>query len=136
MEDARASRRAAITYAGLSLIARLVRSQVDVFHNWYGRRCYERSRGEMITMVYEKTLTRKMIGIRPNSHGEETNEEVIGGNEIQAEPLKTYPKVLWEKLSGVFMSPVRIKQKFFKRQENPEETKQPASMGKILNLMR
>jgi hypothetical protein len=58
-----APRRAAMNYAVLSLVVRLIASQSAVFTLWYGRRAYERSRGEMITMLYEKTLSRKVVSI-------------------------------------------------------------------------
>ncbi|KAL9130175.1 MAG: hypothetical protein Q9217_001569 [Psora testacea] len=87
-EDLNAPRKATLVYAILSLTVRLVACQSSVFSLWYGRRCYERSRGEMITMLHEKVLSRKIISA--TSQMEESS---------------------------------------------PPE-KQPASMGKILNLMR
>lgn len=62
MEDGTIPMRAAVVYALISLMARLVQCQSSVFSTWYGRRCYERSRGEMITMLHEKVLSRKIIG--------------------------------------------------------------------------
>ncbi len=56
---AQPSPRTAIVYAGITLFARLVKAQSGVFSLWFSRRCYERSRGEMITMIHEKTLKRK-----------------------------------------------------------------------------
>jgi ABC-type multidrug transport system fused ATPase/permease subunit len=58
--------RAAIVYAGITLFARLVKAQSGVFSLWYCRRNYERARGEMITMIHEKTLRRKAFTF-PNS---------------------------------------------------------------------
>ncbi len=66
MEDPEAPRRATFTFAILSLAVRLLASQVAVFNLWYCRRAYERSRGELITMLHEKTLTRKNIGLQPS----------------------------------------------------------------------
>jgi len=107
MEDPHAPRRAAVVYAVLSLLARLLASHTAVFGLWFGRRCYERSRGEMITMLYEKMLTRKVIGLqekRPKADSElvedSNSESTIGSN------------------------------------NEPEEETQSASMGKVLNLMR
>lgn len=57
----------AMVYAGITLFARLVRSQSGVFSLWFSRRNYERSRGEMITMIHEKTLRRKAFTF-PSSH--------------------------------------------------------------------
>ena len=133
MEDVQAPRRATVVYAILSLVVRLVRSQADVFNLWFSRRCYERSRGEMITMIYEKTLTRKMIGIRPDPHGGESNEEIVNGGDTHAKSPRNYRKILWDKLCSFSL---RFKGGSMKQRSNPEETKQPASMGMILNLMR
>ena len=88
-------------------------------------------------MIYEKTLTRKMIGIPPSPQREESSiEGVIEDGEMHAEPPKRYSKMLWEKLRGIFITPFQSRRKLFKQDQNIEETKQPASMGKILNLMR
>ncbi|KAL8918729.1 MAG: hypothetical protein Q9172_005299 [Xanthocarpia lactea] len=62
MQDSFALRTRAVTFVALSLLVRLVACQSSVFSLWYSRRSYERSRGEMITMLYEKTLSRKIIG--------------------------------------------------------------------------
>ncbi|EAQ87755.1 hypothetical protein CHGG_04374 [Chaetomium globosum CBS 148.51] len=59
--------RAAIVYAGITLFARLVKTQSGVFSLWYCRRNYERSRGELITMIHDKTLRRKAFTI-PSGH--------------------------------------------------------------------
>ncbi|CCU76515.1 ABC Transporter [Blumeria hordei DH14] len=52
--------RATIVYASMMLLIRLISSQSSVFNLWFGRRAYERSRGELITVLYEKTLNRKV----------------------------------------------------------------------------
>jgi hypothetical protein len=67
MEDSESPKSAAITYAAFSLAARLIASQTAVLNLWFSRRSYERSRGELITMIYEKTLTRKIVGALPPS---------------------------------------------------------------------
>ena len=73
MENPDSPKSAAITYAILSLIVRLIASQTAVLNLWFSRRCYERSRGELITMLYEKTLTRKIVGVvAPSSKASES----------------------------------------------------------------
>ena len=73
MEDADSPKSAPITYAILSLVVRLIASQTAVLNLWFSRRAYERSRGELITMLYEKTLTRKIVGVLPaNSEASES----------------------------------------------------------------
>ena len=88
MEDESTTSRAAIVYALIALVVKMIEVQSEVFSLWYGRRCYERSRGEMITMLHEKVLSRKIIGASMDSSGSDPPE------------------------------------------------KQPATMGKILNLMK
>ena len=63
--------RAAIVYAFIALILRLLGAQSSVFSTWYGRRCYERCRGELITMLHEKVLSRKLVGTTTDTVGKE-----------------------------------------------------------------
>lgn len=136
MEDASAPRSKAITFAAISLFLRLVACQSSVFSLWFSRRSYERSRGEMITMLYEKTLSRQIIGElalseKPTSFGDELDGAAPdsgtapGESEAQAKnaesPLRRFGRFLMRKLLH----------------SSPEDTvKQPASIGKIYNLMR
>ncbi|KAK8233285.1 ABC transporter [Phyllosticta capitalensis] len=132
------SNRAAIIYAALILVVRLVAAQSAVFSLWYCRRCYERSRGEMITMVYEKALTRKSFGF----HSSEKPEEKQNGGctdadeqEHQNGDATTKSKSTGQKLMH------QISRAFgFHTESSAEKTvkppKQPATMGKILNLLR
>jgi hypothetical protein len=106
MEDSYAPKRAAVVYALLTLIAGLIKSQSAVFGLWFSRRSFERSRGEMITMLYEKMLKRKVIGLqeKPLSEVSETVDE-----DANSHTQGSIPK---------------------------SEGKQSASTGKVLNLMR
>jgi hypothetical protein len=107
MEDLHAPRRAPVVYAVLSLVARLIESQAAVFGLWFSRRCYERSRGEMITMLYEKMLRRKVIGLQ---------EDVFEADpESSAECTTTDTTETGQK---------------------PDQEHESASTGKVLNLMR
>ena len=67
MESIQLEKQPAIKFAALILLARTVDAQVELFALWFGRRCYERSRGELITMIFEKTLNRKAITEAPTS---------------------------------------------------------------------
>jgi len=62
MENLKAQKESAIFWSALIMLARFIAAQSAVFSLWFSRRCYERSRGEMITMLYEKTLNRKILG--------------------------------------------------------------------------
>lgn len=82
--------RAAVVYATLILLVNLVRAQSTVFSYWYTRRCYERSRGEMITMIYDKTLRRKAFTI-PSQHQDQAGggADSAGEDGTKAPPAST-----------------------------------------------
>ena len=108
IEDHPEIKRPAITYAALILIVRLVVAQSEVLSLWFCRRCYERSRGEMITMVFEKALSRKAFGSEEDTDdsGRSTTEaSSIGGDSDNVTP-------------------------------DSHDSRQRASTGKILNLLR
>ena len=129
LENPSSPSRASISYAALSLLARLIASQSAVFSLWYSRRCYERSRGEMITMLYEKTLSRKAIGaqLAPDKNGAiGLNANTKVQNTMSVSSMSNWPSVI----QRIFRTLV------FWKTPTIEVTKQPASMGKILNLMR
>ncbi|EFX00086.1 ABC bile acid transporter [Grosmannia clavigera kw1407] len=84
MEGSNPNVRVATIYAVLICITNLLRSQCGVFSLWYARRCYERSRGELITMIYEKTLRRKAFTFPSHTdastkNGGEVAEDLVQG---------------------------------------------------------
>jgi ABC-type multidrug transport system fused ATPase/permease subunit len=112
-----------IFYAVSILVVRIVACQSAVFSLWFGRRAYERSRGEMITTIYAKTLTRKSQGFQQG----EKDPTLVNGNSIKGDEPK-------EGRIARLLSCLRLRKK---RASKPVvETKPPATMGKILNLMR
>ncbi|KAK2730037.1 ABC bile acid [Colletotrichum kahawae] len=124
-----------VLYAIAILAVRLAACQSAVFQLWYSRRCYERSRGEMITTLYAKTLSRKYFG-QPAAEkmlaGDETangdvDHDDIGDSSGEGESAGRFRKIIsW------FRSPKKNNPKYKKLQEH----RQPATTGKILNLMR
>ena len=129
MEDPEIPRTNALAYAIISLIARLIATQSSVLNLWFSRRCYERSRGEMITMIFEKTLDRKIVGSVKHSPA---GDSYAKGDPTNLSKAKhpTSPGSGWWRAS---LS--RIK-RVFDRTRAAKEVKEPAAMGKILNLMR
>ena len=129
MEDTSRPRTDAVTYAVLSLIVRLVATQSSVVNLWFSRRCYERSRGEMITMIFEKTLGRKIIGAVKKSTAVDASDRNGCDPSSKARQSTVHSKVLWSsvcrRIRGLFSS-----------NQVAKDMKEPASMGKILNLMR
>ena len=127
---------AVITYAVLSVALRLIAAQLGVFNLWYQRRSYERSRGELITMLYEKTLNRKILGAKQEKKEQQANGQRSNGNGAEhgsnghVEPDKAEPQTLLQR----FLAALRTI--FSKKPKEAKKEKEAASMGKILNLMR
>ncbi|KAI8938441.1 hypothetical protein NX059_004334 [Plenodomus lindquistii] len=140
MSDKKAPTSATITYAVLGLILRLVSAQLGVFNLWYQRRAYERSRGEMITMLYEKTLKRKILGAKQEVKEEPTDNHPNGDapsmDTGDASPL---PDINKKAPSNWLVKAIASLPRMLvmrSKEEPKKEEKQAASMGKILNLMR
>ncbi|KIW23944.1 uncharacterized protein PV07_09691 [Cladophialophora immunda] len=146
METIAVDKRLAVMYAMLMLVVRAMAAQSAVFSLWFGRRCYERSRGEMITMLYEKTLNRKILGGLPQQAETQLESAVEVAPDTpdvgEASPLPESTGVV----SGQVERPrsfahrareaIQKGKSFISRKHAGSETKPPASMGKILNLMR
>ena len=125
IEDSRT--RPAIIYAILTGVTRLIKTQSGIFSLWFARRCYERSRGEMITMIYEKTLNRKVFS-SPTEIPEEKHQE-------QENPTKrSRLHMMVRSLSKILR--LDAIQRLLQIQQHTQQNKSPASMGKILNLMK
>ncbi|KAI1485951.1 canalicular multispecific organic anion transporter 1 [Biscogniauxia mediterranea] len=125
-----------LLYAVMILAVRLVACQAGVFSLWFSRRAYERSRGEMLTTIYAKTLTRKSFGLRAEEDSNDEDQDELETDEetplLGGTPLRDKPK-------GGRLTRLLVFLKLRKPQV-PKKTKrkseQPATMGKILNLMR
>ncbi|CRK46371.1 hypothetical protein BN1723_007025 [Verticillium longisporum] len=131
-----------IMFAAAILCVRLVACQSSVFSLWFSRRCYERSRGEMITTIYAKTLTRKSVGQGlPEKDVDELDEsdvvdtEACQDDDAHGEEQHAKRKSRWTGLLS-FLRLRRGKPGYQKIVAEPEKTKQPATTGKILNLMK
>ncbi|KAJ5662533.1 uncharacterized protein N7477_010149, partial [Penicillium maclennaniae] len=127
MQDPTRPKRVPLTYALFSLILRIVAAQSQVLNLWYGRRCYERSRGEMVMMVYEKALSRKnILGIRKiEGEASLTEDDSMLDNEARSELAEDSVKAGF--LSRLLPQHRKVKQ---------VKPKEAASLGKIFNLLR
>ncbi|KAK5661268.1 hypothetical protein OQA88_11162 [Cercophora sp. LCS_1] len=145
----------ALIYSSIILLLRLIKAQSGVFSTWYQRRNYERSRGEMITTIYEKTLRRKAFTFGSGKtepakvQGDETPLSTLDGTMSSTtltdsesdttDTLKTERRGFSWAASRLCRGYQNIKP-FFTLQKAPEPEKEdfddPASTGKILNLMR
>lgn len=127
MEDPTASRGRPIDYAVLSLAVRLIAAQSSVFSLWYSRRCYERSRGELLTMLHAKTLARK--NLRTSMQSKTT--EAPRACELDALKMtKGNPALGWAKLF------TKLRKLCGCLEPTASKVAEPASTGKVYNLMR
>ncbi|KAL7629236.1 hypothetical protein AAE478_000756 [Parahypoxylon ruwenzoriense] len=126
-----AQKRESLFYALAILLVRLVACQSGVFLLWFSRRAYERSRGEMLTAVYAKTLARKSFGLRTDLNEDLDDNDIDPSEEA---PLLSGKPAEKSRLASL-LEFLRLR-----RIRDPGEAKsvseQPATMGKILNLMR
>jgi ABC-type multidrug transport system fused ATPase/permease subunit len=85
----------------------------------------------MITMLYEKTLNRKIQGAKQKLKEPTTNGSLNGhANGSSVDPnknIQSIPRRIWDHLRSVFWK---------KRKDDAKVEQDAASMGKILNLMR
>lgn len=125
MENTALPKRIALTYAVLWMVIRLVAAQAQVLFLWYSRRCYERSRGEMVMMIYEKALSRKNVFDQQTLEKEEEQEDLNQDGQASDEDSSNDRQ---RKICGIF--PLRQKK------EGKKKPKTAASMGKIFNLLR
>lgn len=144
--------RAAVVYAGVTLFARLVQAQSGVFSLWFQRRNYERSRGELITMIHEKTLRRKAFTFPsdlalPQEPAEQSPSEGIststtltddGSSNDDDADSDTTPRSNLQKFKRlVHRGYTKLNPPKPEPIQTPSAPQQgPASTGKILNLLR
>ena len=58
----------------VTFVAHLSFAQVDLFEGWYGRRCYERTRGQIFCALHWKALMRRERGGHAAATGKERGE--------------------------------------------------------------
>ena len=83
----------------------------------------------MVTMVYAKTLSRKIVRATLQLPAAGCCPDEVADLIPDTKQSKTSLKVLWTRLHGAM-------KRLFHSDQVLEEVRQPASMGKILNLMR
>ncbi|QDS76977.1 hypothetical protein FKW77_005636 [Venturia effusa] len=130
MENPFSPKRVALTYSLLGLIVQSIEAQSEVLTLWYGRRCYERSRGEMTMMVYEKALSRKNVVGQEETEKANDKAKEAKKSDGAVEDRALIAKSKYHRYCGGF-------KRFWSKSEKPKiDTKQAASAGKVLNLIR
>jgi ABC-type multidrug transport system fused ATPase/permease subunit len=147
MESATRRKKAALTYALLLWIARLISAQTSMLALWYGRRCYERSKGEMVTAMYEKTLSRKIIVSLEKHDGTEAppgHVPNVTASETPSKPQANAVNASSGSANGAADKHKESRAKklelfkdlFFGRKQATTQAKGPATTGQVLNLVR
>ncbi|KAI5918537.1 canalicular multispecific organic anion transporter 1 [Camillea tinctor] len=136
IQDGLDNKRESLLYAVLILAVRLIACQAGVFSLWFSRRAYERSRGEMLTTIYAKTLTRKSFGLQAeeNAKIEDEDDTVVNDETPLLEGIPSLDKPKGGRLARLLVFLKLRKPHVPKKTKSKSE--QPATMGKILNLMR
>ncbi|KAI1496134.1 canalicular multispecific organic anion transporter 1 [Biscogniauxia marginata] len=130
-------KRESLLYAMIILAVRLVACQAGVLSLWFSRRAYERSRGELLTTIYAKTLTRKSFGLQTeeNDDSDDENETEISEDEPLLETTRQLIDKPKEGRVARLLTFLRLRKSSALRKAR-SSSQQPATMGKILNLMR
>ncbi|CAK7215532.1 hypothetical protein SBRCBS47491_002513 [Sporothrix bragantina] len=146
MEGHNPSVRVASIYAVFICITNIARAQAGIFALWFTRRCYERSRGELITMIYEKTLRRKAFTFPGHTDAEPSKKGGKGGRRRRSSAAQR-PRMLMRQAGGGGgggggrgggggARAVGGGGGMTQIAESVASGSAPASTGKILNLMR
>lgn len=160
MESLNGRKQTALMYALLILARGVLEAQISSLSLWYSRRCYERTRCELILTVYEKAVSRKVIASpkKPNVTGDtdmtvngrsgngqenrNTGESSGIGTNIKSDSpssiddmnganiKKNKAKLKWTARLTI------LKELFRPTSETTTKSIQHASTGQILNLVR
>lgn len=109
------SRTKAYIYAFLTLVFSIAKSQADLQHLWIGRRAATRVRSELMAAIYDKALKRKDFSGVVDKQGQAEKQ----GADAAVSPGKDKKGKKHEK----------------KKEEQTDELKAGADVGKIVNLM-
>ncbi|CAK7217862.1 hypothetical protein SCUCBS95973_003290 [Sporothrix curviconia] len=147
MEGHNPSVRVASIYAVFICITNIARAQAGIFALWFTRRCYERSRGELVTMIYEKTLRRKAFTFPGLTNAESSSKKGGKGGKRRRSSAAQRPRMLMRQAGGGGSGGGGGRGGGGARgpgggggmteiAESVASGTAPASTGKILNLMR
>ncbi|TFY64349.1 hypothetical protein EVJ58_g2686 [Rhodofomes roseus] len=95
-------------WAIMTFLAHLSFAQVDLYQNWYTRRCYERTRGQLFCALHYKALRRRDVGGK-TSHEDKENDNADLGRIVNLMQGDAYAVAnrFWQ-FSGFFMAPIRL----------------------------
>ena len=161
MENPNLGKKPAILYAIMLFLRTILATQLAMMGMWYGRRCYERTRGELSMLIYQKALSRKMIAGNkdqnpaPPSNGHQNGNNVSNGTSSSTTATKDNPKpnghsqddsskaglIGPKKMTEVKDSSNRVtfallKQLFRGSNEPVTKSTAAATTGQVLNLLR
>jgi ABC-type multidrug transport system fused ATPase/permease subunit len=149
MESPKRRNMPALTYALLLLVRGAISAQVASLAVWYSRRCFERSRAEIIMMIFDKTMSRKVIVLSEKKDTEDTNGHVDGNDSktrvngtkkdsvANVKPANgSTASEAQKKKDGKLAQLKLFKEALWAKKEKTAKQPGPASTGQILNLVR
>ncbi|KAF2430517.1 ABC transporter [Tothia fuscella] len=150
MESPHRRNQPALTYALLMLLRGVISAQAASLSLWYSRRCFERSRAELIMMIFDKTMSRKVIVSPEKKEGETTDGTANGSDSKPNEngtsngtaasgntgETATSKKAEKKKEGKLALQLKLFKEAFWRSSKTDTKAKGPASTGLILNLVR
>ncbi|KAH9906597.1 ABC transporter type 1, transmembrane domain-containing protein [Fomitopsis serialis] len=103
-----ASTQRAYFWAIMTFLANLSFAQVDLYQNWYTRRCYERTRGQLFCALHYKALRRRDVGGKTSHNDKEDDNADLGRivNLMQGDAYAVANR-FWQ-FSGFFLAPIRL----------------------------
>lgn len=141
MKQVDVDKTSALKWGLLIFVAKFSNGQSEVFSLWYSRRAYERVRGELITMLYDKTLNRKVLGMPEPSKetvDNDTGNDIAVTNSDETTPLLSKSQRAPEASLSALWGKIRSAWAFVYNagRKTAEPADDAAGTGKIYNLIR
>jgi len=87
-EERKEDRDIAYVWTLVAFVAHLSFAQVDLFEGWYGRRCYERTRGQIFCALHWKALMRRERGGHSSHPNDNDNDNGTKGESEEEKARK------------------------------------------------
>jgi ABC-type multidrug transport system fused ATPase/permease subunit len=157
MESLSSDKGTVLMWASMILGRGLLEAHISSLSMWYSRRCFERTRGELIMSIYEKVALRKMIvgnekqkksqstavpKVDEGENGLESVPKTINGNaskpveNLNGESKRATPKPKTSSPHRLSAKMKLLKELIWATRETTAKATGYASSGQVLNLIR
>ncbi|KAF2674287.1 P-loop containing nucleoside triphosphate hydrolase protein [Microthyrium microscopicum] len=126
-----------VLYAVLLCASALVYAQLVVLEMCFAWRCYERAHGQLTMLIFEKTLSKKMIIKTEESSSTNQPSQLHGGQIYSLNAHDEKKQAKGSKIKGLLTKKLHLLRELFWTFSQPNaQAAGSASAGKILNLLR